>query len=287
MDKKTNLNRMNISDISGTCTLSNEVKMPYLGLGVYDCKDGKEVFNSVTWALEAGYRHIDTATLYKNESGVGEAVRAYDIPREEVFVVSKVWNTDQGYEDTLKAFEKSMDKLKLGYLDLYLIHYPVKGKFQDTWKAMEKLYREGRIKAIGVSNFPERHIRALLKTAEIVPMVNQMEFHPYIVQQDLLDFCREMGIQYEGWSPFMRGRIFSIDLFKDLSVRYGKTVAQIALRWSLQKGVVAIPKSSRKDRIISNADIFDFEISADDMDRIDGLDRNQAVVGMHPDSFEL
>ena len=278
---------MNITDISGTCTLNNGVKMPYLGLGVYDSRDGEEVFNSVTWALEAGYRHIDTATLYENEAGVGEAVRTYDIPREEVFVVSKVWNTDQGYEETLKAFETSMGKLKLDYLDLYLIHYPVKGKFADTRKAMEKLYKEGQIRAIGISNFPERHIRELLKTAEIIPMVNQMEFHPYIIQQDLIDYCLETGIQYEGWSPFMRGKIFEIDLFNDLSEKYEKTMAQIALRWSLQKGVVAIPKSSRKDRIISNADIFDFEISADDMDRVDDLDRNQTVVGLHPDSFEL
>ena len=278
---------MNITDISGTCTLSNGVKMPYLGLGVYDCKDGKEVFNSVTWALEAGYRHIDTATLYKNETGVGEAVRAYDIAREEVFVVSKVWNTDQGYEETLKAFETSMGKLKLDYLDLYLIHYPVKGKFPDTWKALEKLYLEGRVRAIGVSNFPERHIRELLKTAEIIPMVNQMEFHPYLIQQDLIDYCRELSIQYEGWTPFMRGRIFEIDIFRELSQKYQKTIAQIALRWSLQKGVVAIPKSSRKDRIISNAEIFDFEISVDDMNLINKLDRNQAVVGLHPDSFEL
>jgi len=278
---------MDITGISGACNLSNGVKMPYLGLGVYDCKDGEEVFNSVTWALETGYRHIDTATLYENETGVGEAVRAYDIVREEVFVVSKVWNTDQGYEETLKAFETSMAKLKLDYLDLYLIHYPVKGKFPDTWKAMEELYLEGRIKAIGVSNFPERHIRDLLKTAEIVPMVNQMEFHPYIIQQDLIDYCRETGIQYEGWSPFMRGKIFEIDKFRELSEKYQKSIAQIALRWSLQKGVVAIPKSSRKDRIISNADIFDFEISTDDMDLICKLDRNQTVVGMHPDSFEL
>ena len=261
--------------------------MPYLGLGVYDSRDGEEVFNSVTWALEAGYRHIDTATLYENEAGVGEAVRASDISREEIFIVSKVWNTDQGYEETLKAFETSMGKLKLDYLDLYLIHYPVKGKFPETWKAMEKLYTEGRIRAIGISNFPERHIRELLKTAEIIPMVNQMEFHPYIIQQDLIDYCRETGIQYEGWSPFMRGKIFGIDLFNDLSKKYEKTMAQIALRWSLQKEVVAIPKSSRKDRILSNADIFDFEISGEDMDLIDKLDRNQTVVGLHPDSFEL
>jgi diketogulonate reductase-like aldo/keto reductase len=276
---------MNITDISGTCTLSNGIKMPYLGLGVYDCKDGEEVINSVTWALDAGYRHIDTATLYENETGVGEAVRAYNIAREEVFVVSKVWNTDQGYEETIKAFKTSMNKLQLDYLDLYLIHYPVRGKFPHTWKAMEKLYLEGRIKAIGVSNFPEWHIRELLKTAEIVPMVNQMEFHPYIIQQGLIDYCRKIGIQYEGWSPFMRGKIFGIDVFSKLSEKYQKSIAQISLRWSLQKGVVAIPKSSRKDRIISNADIFDFEISTEDMNLIDALDRNETMVGPHPDTF--
>ena len=276
---------MDLTDISGTCDLSNGVKMPYLGLGVYDCNDGEEVFNSVTWALETGYRHIDTATLYGNETGVGEAVQAYNIARDEVFVVSKVWNTDQGFKETLDAFDTSMGKLKLDYLDLYLIHYPVKGKFSDTWKAIEKLYLEGRIRAIGVSNFPERYIEQLLVNAEITPMVNQMEFHPYIIQQDLNDYCRRKGIQYEGWSPFMRGKIFNIDLFKLLSDKYKKSIAQIALRWSLQKGVVAIPKSSQKDRIVSNADLFDFKISIEDMDRIDNLDRNQTVVGPHPDSF--
>ena len=278
---------MKITDISGTWTLNNGVKMPYLGLGVYDCNDGKEVINAIHWALDAGYRHIDTAALYGNEIGVGIAVREYDISREEVFVVSKVWNSDQGYEETLEAFETSMNKLQLGYLDLYLIHWPVKGKFPDTWTAMEELYKAGRIKAIGISNFLERHIEELLKTSEIIPMVNQVEFHPYLVQQNLIDYCKDKGIQYEGWSPFMRGKIFEIDLFRKLSERYKKSIAQLVLRWNLQKGVIAIPKSAQKDRIILNADIFDFELSIDDMKLIDDLDRNQAVVGPHPDSFDF
>jgi len=278
---------MKITDISGTWTLNNGVKMPYLGLGVYDCNDGKEVINAIHWALDAGYRHIDTAALYGNEIGVGKAIREYNIAREEVFVVSKVWNSDQGYEETLEAFETSMNKLQLGYLDLYLIHWPVKGKFPDTWTAMEELYKAGRIKAIGISNFLERHIEELLKTAEIIPMVNQVEFHPYLVQQNLIDYCKDKGIQYEGWSPFMRGKIFEIDLFRKLSEKYKKSVAQLVLRWNLQKGVIAIPKSAQKDRIILNADIFDFELSIDDMKLIDDLDRNQAVVGPHPDSFDF
>ncbi len=278
---------MKITDISGTWTLNNDVKMPYLGLGVYDCNDGKEVINAIHWALDAGYRHIDTAALYGNEIGVGKAVREYDIAREEVFVVSKVWNSDQGYEETLKAFETSMNKLQLGYLDLYLIHWPVKDKFPDTWKAMEELYKAGRIKAIGISNFLERHIEELLKTAEIIPMVNQVEFHPYLVQQNLIDYCKDKGIQYEGWSPFMRGKIFEIDLFRKLSEKYKKSIAQLVLRWNLQKGVIVIPKSAQKNRIILNADIFDFELSIDDMKLIDDLDRKQAVVGPHPDSFDF
>lgn len=278
---------MNITDIQGACILHNGVKMPYLGLGVYDINDGEDVIKAVTWALDAGYRHIDTAALYRNEKGVGKAIRRYGLPREQVFVTSKVWNDDQGYDRTLKAFETSMSKLKLDYLDLYLIHWPVKGKFLDTWRALETIYRQGRVKAIGISNFLERHIEELLREAEIVPMVNQLEFHPYLVQQHLLDYCIAKGIQYEGWSPLMRGKIFNIDLFRQLSVKYRKDIAQIALRWSLQKGVIAIPKSSRKERIISNANLFDFQISEDDMLRIDALDKNEAVLGPHPDSFDF
>lgn len=261
--------------------------MPYLGLGVYDCKEGLEVINAVSWALDTGYRHIDTASLYGNEKGVGEAVRNHAIPREEIFVVSKVWNDEQGYESTLKAFDASMRRLGLEYLDLYLIHWPVKGKFPGTWNAMETLYKEGRVRAIGISNFLERHIEELLLNASVVPMVNQVEFHPFLIQPDLMDYCREKGIQYEGWSPLMRGKVFRLELMKKLSQKYHKDIAQIVLRWNLQKGVVAIPKSSRKERILSNSRIFDFEISSGDMSLIEDLNTNTYVIGPHPDSFDF
>jgi diketogulonate reductase-like aldo/keto reductase len=279
--------KTNITDISGTWKLNNGIKMPYFGLGVYASHEGKEVIDAVTWAFDAGYRHIDTAALYGNERGVGEVVNNYGLPREEVFVVSKVWNDDQGFEPALRAFEESLKKLNLEYLDLYLIHWPVHGKFVQTWKALEQLYKDRQVRAIGVSNFMERHINELLKETEITPMVNQMEFHPFLVQQPMIDYCASKGIQYEGWAPLMRGRVNNVELFQQLSEKYGKSAVQVVLRWNLQKGVVAIPKSSRKDRIVHNARIFDFEISDEDMALIDGLDKNQAIIGPHPDHFDF
>ena len=275
-----------ISDIKGSFTLHNGVEMPYFGLGVYLSEDGQEVINAVKWALEADYRHIDTASIYKNEEGVGQGIRESSVPREEIFVVSKVWNSDQGYDSTLKAFDDSLKRLGLDYLDLYLIHWPVAGKYKDTWRALEKLYREGRIRAIGVSNFLKHHLEDLLTTAEIVPMVNQMEFHPYLVQQDLLDFCKANQIQYEAWSPMMQGKIFGMEAFQKLSKKYNKSIAQIVLRWDLQKGVITIPKSSKKERIIGNADIFDFSLSEEDVAYLDSLDRGQRF-GPDPDTFDF
>ncbi|HSR60390.1 MAG TPA: aldo/keto reductase, partial [Robiginitalea sp.] len=233
-----------ITDIQGTFRLHNGVQMPYLGLGVYLADEGEMVQNAVGWALEAGYRHIDTASAYLNEAGVGKAIRGSGLDRNSVFVTSKVWNTDQGYESTLEAFEKSLERLGMEHLDLYLIHWPVAGKYRETWRALEKLYREGRIRAIGVSNFLRHHLEDLLQSAEIVPMVNQMEFHPWLVQQELLDFCRAKGIQYEAWSPLMRGAVVQVPEIEALARKYGKTEAQIVLRWNLQKGVVTIPKSA-------------------------------------------
>ncbi|UOY08779.1 aldo/keto reductase [Muricauda sp. SCSIO 64092] len=275
-----------ITDLQGTFTLNNGVKMPYFGLGVYLSKDGQEVIDAIKWAVESGYRHIDTASVYKNEDGVGEGVKQCGVPREDLFVVSKVWNTDQGYETTLKAFEASLERLDMEYLDLYLVHWPVAGKYKDTWKALEKLYAEGRIRAIGVSNFLQHHLEDLLTEASVVPMVNQMEFHPFLVQQDLIDFCNKNTIQYEAWSPMMQGKIFGMEEFQQLAGKYNKSIAQIVLRWDLQKGVVTIPKSSKKERIIANADIFDFELSETDVALLDAMHRGQRF-GPDPDNFDF
>ena len=275
-----------ITDIKGRFTLRNGIEMPYLGLGVWQTQDGQEVINAVKWALEGGYRHIDTAAIYENEVGVGEGIKQSGVPREEVFLVSKVWNTDQGYDSTLRAFEASLSKLGTVYLDLYLIHWPVKGQYKETWKALEALYREKKIRAIGVSNFLRHHLEDLMGTAEIIPMVNQMEFHPYLVQQGLLDYCREHEIQYEAWSPLMQGNVFKDSTIKEIAERHKKTIAQIALRWDLQKGVVTIPKSSNKDRILQNASLFDFELSEKDMETLDRLDRGKRF-GPDPDTFDF
>ena len=260
--------------------------MPYFGLGVFQTAEGEEVIQAVRDALRAGYRHIDTASLYRNERGVGEAIAASGIPRNEVFVTTKVWNSDQGYESTLRAFDKSLKQLQFDYLDLYLVHWPVKGKYIETWRALEKLYQQKVVRAIGVSNFLSHHLEDLLRHCREIPMVNQMEFHPYLVQQDLIDYCREGKIQYEAWSPLMQGRIVDVPELYTIGKKYKKDVAQLVLRWNLQKGVITIPKSIHKERIISNAQIFDFEITPADMKAIDSLDRHERV-GADPDTFNF
>lgn len=265
---------MSITDIKGTFTLNNGVEMPCLGLGTFQSHEGAEVKNAIHFALDAGYRLIDTAAFYANEKGVGEAIREYEIDRSEVFVTTKVWNDDQGYDKTLKAFDASIDKLGFDYFDLYLVHWPVTGKFKETWKALEKIYRDGRVKAIGISNFLKVHLDQLLPDVEIVPAVNQMEYHPYLIQQQLVDMCKKNGILYQAWSPLMLGRVFEVPLLKSLAKKYRKNQAQIVLRWSLQNGVATIPKSVNQQRIESNADIFDFELNADDMAAINALDCN-------------
>ena len=275
-----------ITDLQGTFKLHNNVEMPYFGLGVYLSKDGQEVIDAVRWAVESGYRHIDTASIYKNEAGVGEGIRQSGIAREELFVVSKVWNADQGYETTLKAFDASLERLKMDYLDLYLIHWPVQDKYKETWKALEQLYAQGRVRAIGVSNFMQHHLEDILQDATITPMVNQMEFHPFLVQQDLIDFCNKNTIQYEASSPMMQGKIFEMKEFQELAIKYNKSIAQIVLRWDLQKGIITIPKSSRKDRIIANASIFDFYLEAEDVKLLDSMNRGQRF-GPNPDNFDF
>ncbi len=280
------LMKKRITDISGTFQLHNGVEMPYLGLGTYQSDNDEEVINAVSTALDHGYRHIDTASIYKNEEGVGLGIRQSSVPREEVFVVSKVWNADQGYESTLRSFEDSLERLQLDYLDLFLVHWPVQGKYKETWRALEHLYAEKRVRAIGVSNFLQHHLEDLMADSTMVPMVNQMEFHPYVVQQDLLDFCKKNTIQYEAWSPFMQGKLFDLDICKGLAKKYHKSVAQVILRWNLQKGVVTIPKSVHAKRIVSNADIFDFVLTPEDMAFLDGLDRGERI-GAHPDHFDF
>jgi diketogulonate reductase-like aldo/keto reductase len=277
---------MPINQISDCAILQNGVKMPWLGLGVFQISDGSSVQRAIKDALAIGYRSIDTAVIYGNEVGVGTAINDSTINREDIFITTKVWNSQQGYDNTLRAFDESLRNLNLDYLDLYLIHWPVEGKFLLTWKALETLYRGKRVRAIGVSNFLPHHLKELLESAEIVPMVNQVEFHPFLVQKDLLQTCEDHQIQVEAWSPLMKGRNLTHPLFVDLARKYNKTAAQIILRWDLQHKVVTIPKSQNRDRIKENAQIFDFEISADDMDRIDGLE-NGMRVGPDPDNFNF
>jgi diketogulonate reductase-like aldo/keto reductase len=274
---------MKIRNLKGTVELANGIRMPYMGLGVFQTPND-QIKNAVHWALDAGYRHIDTAAFYQNEDGLGEAIQSHALPRKEIFITSKVWNSDQGYDKTIDAFNESVRKLKTDYLDLYLIHWPVKGKYKETWRALEDLYDEGRVKAIGVSNFTQHHLEDLMASARVMPMVNQVEFHPHLVQQTLVDFCKQHNIVYEAWSPLMQGKVFDIALLEELASRYHKNVAQIVLRWDLQKGVVTIPKSVHQERIEANACIFDFEISEEDMARIDALDCDGRI-GPHPNNI--
>lgn len=275
---------MIITDLKGTVKLTNGVGMPYFGLGVFKTNEGTSVENSVKWALEAGYRHIDTAAIYKNERGVGNAVKASGIPRKDLFITTKAWNDNQRKGTVIKGFEESLELLQTDYVDLYLIHWPVEEKYTATWKVMEDIYNSGKARAIGVSNFLQHHLEDIFKIAEIMPMVNQVECHPYLVQQPLIDFCQKHDIVYEAWSPIMRGAVNDIPLFIELSEKYKKSPVQLVLRWDLQKGIVTIPKSVHKERIEHNADIFDFELSAEDILRIDALDKNVRF-GSHPDTF--
>jgi len=267
--------------------LHNGVKMPWVGLGVYKVQEGEEVVHAVKTALEIGYRHIDTAAFYQNEEGVGRAVKESGVPREELFITTKVWNSDQGYDTTLKAFEESLKKLDLAYIDLYLVHWPVKGKYKETYKALEKLYKDGLVRAIGVSNFQIHHLQDLMETCEIKPMVNQVEYHPRLTQKALHAFCKENGIQLEAWSPLMRGgELLNEPVLVEIGKKYGKTPAQVILRWDLQNDVVTIPKSVTPQRIKENADIFDFELTAEEMEAIDSLNQEKRI-GPDPDNFDF
>lgn len=275
-----------ILSIKDCAVLNNGLEMPWLGFGVFKMSDGQEVEQAIRYALEAGYRSIDTATVYRNERGVGKAIRDSGIPREDIFLTTKVWNSDQREKRTLAAFEESLERLGTDYVDLYLVHWPVKECYQETWKVMDEIYQSGRAKAIGVSNFMIHHLEDLFSNSQVVPAVNQIEFHPLLVQPELLKFCQEHQIQVEAWSPLMQGQIITEPTVQRLTEKYHKTPAQIALRWNLQHEVVTIPKSSNPNRIIENAQIFDFELSQKDMNVLDALDQGKRV-GPDPDNFNF
>ncbi|MRG27231.1 aldo/keto reductase [Laceyella tengchongensis] len=281
---------MTAKNLQDTTTLHNGVKMPWFGIGVFKVEEGPELVHAVKTAIQYGYRSIDTAAIYENEAGVGQGIREgikeTGISREELFVTSKAWNSDLGYESTIKAYEASLNKLGLEYLDLYLIHWPVEGKYKEAWRALETLYKEGRVKAIGVSNFHIHHLEDLMEDAEIKPMVNQVEYHPRLTQKDLKAFCREHGIQLEAWSPLMQGQLLDHQVLKEIANKYGKSPAQVILRWDLQNGVVTIPKSTKAHRIAENAQVFDFALTDEEMERIDGLNQNKRV-GPDPDNFDF
>lgn len=272
--------------IEKTKILANGNEIPRLGLGVWKVEDGNETVESVKWALKAGYRLLDTATVYKNEEGVGEGIRQSGIARKDIFVTTKLWNADQGYDSTLEAFEMSLKKLGLDYVDLYLIHWPVAGKYKESWKAMEEIYKSGRAKAIGVSNFQQHHLEDLLTEAQILPMVNQIELHPTMSQESLRSYLAEKNIAVEAWSPLGQGKTLLNQAIGSLGKKYGKTPAQIILRWHIQNDVIVIPKSVHEERIKENFNVFDFELSIEDMKKIDALNTNERL-GPDPDNFNF
>lgn len=268
-----------MNSLKDTYELYNGVKIPCIGFGTWQTPDGDIAVSSVKEAIAAGYRHIDTAAGYNNEESVGKAVRESGIPREELFITSKLHNSDHGYEATHAAFNLSMKKLGLTYLDLYLIHWPNPIKFRDTWKesnagswnAFEELYKAGKIRAIGVSNFMPRHMDALLETATIKPMVNQIRLCPGETQEAATSYCKANNIQLEAYSPLGTGRVFEVKEMQELSKKYKKSIAQICIRWSLQMGYLPLPKSVTPERIRENSDVFDFELSSEDVARIASL----------------
>ncbi len=269
-----------------TIAFHNGVNIPLLGYGTFLIEEGKEIESCVLQAIEAGYRHIDTASYYQNEAGVGKAIRQSGLTRDELFITTKVWNEDQRTNSVLEAFEKSMDLLQLEYVDLYLVHWPVKDKYVQTWKKIEEIYHSGRAKAIGVSNHQIHHLEAIMDECDVQPMINQVEYHPYLQQPDLHDFCQKNQIVLEAWAPLMRGIVNQVKLLKELSETYKKTPAQITLRWMIQNHVVTIPKSSNEGRIKENVDVFDFELSPEDMAKINGLNKNRRL-GPDPDNFDF
>lgn len=266
-----------------TVFLNTDREMPLLGLGVYKATGENEVEQAICHAAKAGYRLIDTASAYANEDGVGRGIVQCGVPRKDLFITTKIWNNAQRLGDVEGAFKRSLERLQLDYVDLYLIHWPVPGCFLNTWKEMEKLLESGRAQSIGVSNFDIRHLEELAKYSDIIPAVNQIEFHPYWYQKELLEYCKDRGIQVQAYAPLARGAYMDNDIMCVLATKYAKTPAQIGLRWSLQKGVAVIPKSTNPERIQDNSEIFDFELEEEDMAIIDTLNQNLRTAGIPED----
>lgn len=266
-------------------TLNNAVQIPQLGFGTFQIPP-EETRETTLAALEAGYRHVDTAEMYGNEKEVGQAVRDSGLDRADVFVTSKLDNGDHAHDDALQAFDRTMEELGLDYLDLFLIHWPLPGKgdFVETWKALEEIYRSGRAKAIGVSNFQPHHLRRLLEGSDVVPVVNQIEVHPYLTQDDVRSFGAEHEIATEAWSPIAQGKVLDDPTINRIAQRVGKTPAQVTLRWHIQRGDIIFPKSVTQKRIEENFDLFGFELSEGDIGEISALNRNERT-GFDPDRF--
>lgn len=265
-------------------TLHNGVEMPIIGLGVWKVEDAVAE-SAVRQAIEAGYRAIDTAAAYGNEAGVGRGIAASGVAREKIFVTTKIWNSNQGYEQALAAFDDSRKKLDMDVVDLLLVHWPVKGKYTDTWKALEHIYSKGQARAIGVSNFQPHHLEDIAAISEITPMINQVEFHPLLTQEPLRDYCAQHSIQLTAWSPLMQGNL-DLPILQQIGAKYNKSAAQVVLRWDIQNGVVTIPKTTTPSRFIENANIFDFELTNEEMSQISALNQNKRF-GADPDNFNF
>jgi diketogulonate reductase-like aldo/keto reductase len=270
-------------NLHSTFTLNNGVNIPVFGLGVFRSPSGKLTRNAVFYALQAGYRHIDTAKIYANERDVGKAIAKSDIPRKEIFVTTKLWNDDQGFDSTLKALDESLNKLQMDYVDLFLMHWPVKSLRLESWKAMEQALADGKTRAIGISNFMKRHVVELLDNSKIIPAINQIELSPfnYLFRKDTIDYCLKNDIKTEAYSPLTKGRKLNDPNLVEMANRYRKSTAQILIRWTLEHEFVVIPKSTKEHRIIENANVFDFSISREDMDVLDELNEN-LVTGWDP-----
>ena len=265
-------------NLTSTVKLNNNVEMPILGMGTFESEQGKTTQNAVLWALEAGYRHIDTAAIYRNEHDVGAGIRESGIPRAEIFVTTKLWNREQPYDAALRAFDHSLELLGLDYVDLYLIHWPVPPHRADAWRALRHLYEQGRCRAIGLSNYTIRHLKEVLADAPLVPMVNQFELSPFLTRTALVAFCQQQGIQVERYSPLSRGAKLNDPSVRTLAARHTKTPAQVLIRWALQKGFVVIPKSVHRERIIENANVFDFSLTAEEITTLDGLNEDYHTI---------